>query len=122
MYPMCSALPPSSGARPRKAAEDLRNLQIHQNECGANAETINSTVSALRFFYTVTLRRRNLARSLVATRRPNKVREVLSVEEAAPGIKYKAALGVAYGAGLSPKTESELATTAQPRADDRQGP
>ncbi len=55
-------------------AEDLRNFQIHQHECGANAGTINSTVSALRFFYTVTLRRRDLACSLVATRRPHTVR------------------------------------------------
>jgi integrase/recombinase XerD len=86
--------------------EDLRNFQIHQHECGASAGTINGAVSALRFLYTVTLRRRDLARGLVATRRPHPVREVLSLEEvarlleAAPGIKYKAALGVAYGAGL----------------------
>jgi integrase/recombinase XerD len=87
-------------------AEDLRNFQIHQHESGASAGTINGAVSALRFLYIVTLRRRDLARALVATRRPDKIREVLSVEEAtrlleaAPGIKYKAALGVAYGAGL----------------------
>lgn len=87
-------------------SEDLRNFQIQQHESGASAGTINGAVSALRFFYTVTLRRRDLARGLVATRRPGNVREVLSVEEAArlleaaPGIKYKAALGVAYGAGL----------------------
>lgn len=87
-------------------SEDLRNFQIQQHESGASAGTINGAVSALRFFYTVTLRRRDLARGLVATRRPDNVREVLSVEEAArlleaaPGIKYKAALGVAYGAGL----------------------
>ena len=87
-------------------AEDLRNFQIHQHESGASAGTINGAVSALRFLYTVTLRRRDLARGLVAMRRPHKIREVLSVEEAArlleaaPGIKYKAALGVAYGAGL----------------------
>jgi len=87
-------------------SEDLRNFQIQQHEGGASAGTINGAVSALRFFYTVTLRRRDLARGLVATRRPDNVREVLSVEEAArlleaaPGIKYKAALGVAYGAGL----------------------
>lgn len=86
--------------------EDLRRFQIHQHEAGASILTINGTVSALRFFYSVTLRRRDLARSLVAMRRPYKAREVLSVEEAArlleaaPGIKYKAALGVAYGAGL----------------------
>ena len=68
--------------------------------------TINSTVSALRFLFTVTLNRRDLSRTLVITRNPRKLPDVLSVEEAArlleaaPGIKYKAALGVAYGAGL----------------------
>ena len=42
----------------------------------------------------------------MVTRYPRKLPEVLSVEEAArrleaaPGIKYKAALGAAYGAGL----------------------
>ena len=87
-------------------ADDLRSFQIHQHERGASASTINGAVSALRFFYGVTLKRQHLARSLVATRRPHRMREVLSVEEAArlfdaaPGIKYKAALGVAYGAGL----------------------
>ena len=86
--------------------DDLRSFQIHQHERGASASTINGSVSALRFFYGVTLKRRHLARGLVATRRPHRMREVLSVEEAArlleaaPGIKYKAALGVAYGAGL----------------------
>jgi site-specific recombinase XerD len=68
--------------------------------------TINSAVSALRFLCTVTLRRQDLARALVAVRRSTTVPEVLSVEEAArllaaaPGLKYKAALSVAYGAGL----------------------
>jgi len=88
------------------SAEDLRNFQIHQHESGASPTTINSAVSALRFLCTVTLRRRDLAGALVAMRRRHKMREVLSVEEAArllaaaPGIKYKAALSVAYGAGL----------------------
>ncbi|MGO4170497.1 phage integrase N-terminal SAM-like domain-containing protein [Novosphingobium sp. YAF33] len=59
-------------------AEDLRNFQIHQHESGASAGTINGAVSALRFLYTVTLRRRDLARGLITTRRPDK-REVLSV-------------------------------------------
>ena len=87
-------------------ADDLLSFQIHQHERGASASTINGAVSALRFFYGVTLKRQHLARSLVAMRRPHRMREVLSIEEAArlleaaPGIKYKAALGVAYGAGL----------------------
>jgi integrase/recombinase XerD len=86
--------------------EDLRRFQLMQHESGVRPTTINSTVSALRFLYTVTLKRRDLSRSLVVTRIVPRLPEVLSVEEAArllqaaPGIKYKAALGVAYGAGL----------------------
>ncbi len=87
-------------------AEDIRHYQLHQHETGVGPATINSTVSALRFLFTVTLNRRDLSRTLVITRNPRKLPEVLSVEEAArlleaaPGIKYKAALDVAYGAGL----------------------
>lgn len=86
--------------------EDIRRFQFHQHENGVGPATINSTVSALRFLFTVTLKRRDLARALVITRNPRKLPDVLSIEEAArlleaaPGIKYKAALGVAYGAGL----------------------
>jgi len=63
-------------------------------------------VSALRFFFTVTLDRPDLSRRLVLARFPRKLPAVLSVEEvgqlleAAPGIKYKAILGTPYGAGL----------------------
>jgi len=102
-------------------SEDLRNFQIQQHESGASADTINGAVSALRFFYTVTLRRRDLARALVATRRPDNVREVLSVEEvarlleAAPGIKYKAALAVAYAPACAcprPRISRSMTLTA----------
>jgi site-specific recombinase XerD len=67
---------------------------------------MNSAVSALRFFFTVTLDRPNLARRLTVVRQPRRLPAVLSVEEvtlllqAAPGPKYKAALATAYGAGL----------------------
>lgn len=86
--------------------EDLRRFQLMQHESGVRPTTINGTVSALRFLYNVTLKRRDLSRSLVITRIVPRLPEVLSVEEAArllqaaPGMKYKAALGVAYGAGL----------------------
>lgn len=86
--------------------EDLRRFQVMQHESGVRPTTINGTVSALRFLFTVTLKRRDLSRALVITRIVPRLPEVLSVEEAArllqaaPGIKYKAALGVAYGAGL----------------------
>ena len=36
-------------------AEDLRLFQLHQTQSGMQPPSINSTVSALRFFFTVTL-------------------------------------------------------------------
>jgi len=87
-------------------ADDVRRYQVHQHESGAQPPTINSSVSALRFFFTITLDRPDLSRRLLVIRHPRKLPDVLSVEEvarlleAAPGAKYKAALGTAYGAGL----------------------
>src|SRR5258708_7784237 len=87
-------------------AEDIRRFQAYQAESGVQPPTINSSVSALRFFFTVTLDRPDLSRRLILVRHPRKLPDVLSVEEvgrllaAAPGLKYKAALGTAYGAGL----------------------
>jgi site-specific recombinase XerD len=87
-------------------AEDIRRFQVHQRESGVQPPTINCSVSALRFLFTVTLDRPDLSRRLVLARYPRKLPAVLSVEEvgrlleAAPGIKYKAILGTAYGAGL----------------------
>lgn len=87
-------------------AEDLRRFQLHQAEAGVSTPMLNGAVSALRFFFTTTLDRPDLARRLTAVRRPHKLPEVLSPEEvtllleAAPGPKYKAALSTAYGAGL----------------------
>ena len=89
-----------------------------QHESGVRPTTINSTVSVLRFLFTVMRKRRNLSRALVITRMVPRLPEVLSVEEAArllqaaPGIKYKAALGVAYGAGL------RVSEVAHLKADD----
>jgi integrase/recombinase XerD len=87
-------------------AEDLRRFQIYQTQAGLQPPGINNSVSALRFFFTVTLDRPDLARRLTVVHQPRKLPMVLSVEEvarlleAAPGPKYKAALGTAYGAGL----------------------
>jgi integrase len=87
-------------------AEDLRRFQLHQTQSGMQPPSVNSAVSALRFFFTVTLDRPDLARRLTVVRQPRRLPAVLSVEEvalllqAAPGPKYKAALATAYGAGL----------------------
>ena len=44
--------------------EDLRLFQLHLTETHIRPPTINGTVSALRFFFTVTLGRADVARSL----------------------------------------------------------
>ena len=82
-------------------AEDLRRFQLHQTQSGMQPPSINSSVSALRFFFTVTLDRPDLARRLTVVRQPRRLPAVLSVEEitlllqAAPGPKYKAAFATA---------------------------
>jgi integrase/recombinase XerD len=87
-------------------AEDLRRYQLHLTEAGVRPPTINSTVSALRFFFSVTLDRPGVTKLMTFVAEPRKIPVVLSPEEvarfleAAPGPKYKAALSAAYGAGL----------------------
>jgi integrase/recombinase XerD len=95
------------GRSPRTAgSEDVRRFRLHLASSGAGTPKINITVAALRFFFKVTLDRPDLAKHLSFIHEPRKVPVVLSPEEvarfleAAPGIKYKAALSVAYGAGL----------------------
>ena len=87
-------------------AEDLRLYQLHLTEGGVRSPTINAAVSAMRFFFSVTLDRPDVTRLLTFVAEPRKIPVVLSPEEvarfleAAPGPKYKAALSAAYGAGL----------------------
>ncbi len=86
--------------------EDLRRFQLHMAQQQISPWSINAAIAALRFFFTVTLERPNLIRLLRIVNEPRKAPVVLSQEEvarlleAAPGVKYKAALSVAYGAGL----------------------
>ena len=90
----------------RSDAEDLRRYQLHMRSIGASATSMNAAVSALRFFFTVTLGRGDAQAGMTTVREPRKLPIVLSPEEvarlldAAPGLKYRAALSVAYGAGL----------------------
>jgi len=90
----------------RASREDVRGYLLHLASSGVGAGTVNGTGSALRFFFDVTLDRADIVRHLPIAREPRKAPIVLSPEEvarmleAAPGLKYKAALSVAYGAGL----------------------
>jgi integrase len=105
------------GRSPGKASkEDVRRFQLHLSESGAHTPKINATVSALRFFFDVTLDRADLGRQMTFIYEPRKVPVVLSPDEvrrfveAAPGLKYKAALSVAYGAGLRVSEVAALRT------------
>src|SRR4051794_25775079 len=86
--------------------EDLRLYQLHQTRIGMQPASINSSVSALRFFFTVTLDRPDLSRRLTVVPQPRRIPAGVSVEEvtlllrAATAPKYKAAFATAYGAGL----------------------
>ncbi len=86
--------------------EDLRRFQLHMAAEGASPGTMNAAVSALRFFFGVTLGRVGFGTCLAATPSPERLPVVLSTEEVArllgcaPGLKYQAALSVAYGCGL----------------------
>jgi site-specific recombinase XerD len=87
-------------------SDDLRRFQLHLAQQQISAGTINAAIAALRFFFNVTLERPDLVRPLRTVNEPRRAPVVLSQEEvarlleAAPGLKYKAALSVAYGAGL----------------------
>jgi integrase/recombinase XerD len=94
------------GPPDRATADDLRRFQVEQREAGVPVPTQNSIVSALRFFFTQTLDRPDLARKLVRLAHPRRLPVVLSRDEVArllnatTCLKHQAALSVAYGAGL----------------------
>jgi hypothetical protein len=100
--------------------EDVRRFQLHLAANGAHVPILDHTVAALRFFFRVTLKRPDIIEHTTFIHEPRKLPVVLSTEEvarllaAAPGLKYKAALSVAYGAGL------RAASGAQEHPDDDQ--
>jgi len=87
-------------------AEDVRRFQIEQHDLGVPTPTMNSIVSALRFFFTHTIDRPDLARKVIRVAHPRTLPVVLSRDEVArllnatTCLKHQAALSVAYGAGL----------------------
>src|SRR5712672_9538 len=86
--------------------EDVRRYQLHLAASGSGVPTLNQSVSTLRFFFKITLGRADIVNHTPFIHVPRKLPVVLSPEEvarfldAAPGLKYKVALSVAYGAGL----------------------
>jgi len=88
------------------SAEDLRRFQLHLVELGTSSITLNATLTGLRFFFEETLNRHDALRRMSHVYEPRKLPLILSIEEvtrlleAAGSLKYKAALSIAYGAGL----------------------
>jgi len=86
--------------------EDLRRFQLHLVDHGISPITLNATITSLKFFFDVTVRRPDLTVGMQSVRVPQKLPVVLSRDEvarliaAAPNLKYQTALALAYGAGL----------------------
>ena len=87
-------------------AEDLRCYQLHLVETGISSIMLNAKITALRFFFAVTLDRADAMAKMSPVREPRKLPVELSCEEMARLIeaagkpKYQALLSVACGAGL----------------------
>ena len=88
------------------SAEELRRFQLHLVDKGVSSITLNATITALRFFFQTTLDRTDIMIKMSTVPVPRKLPVVLSRQEvtrlidAAGNPKYRAALSVAYGAGL----------------------
>ncbi len=86
--------------------EDLRTFQLQLVEQGVSSTTINATITGLTFFFGTTLERPEALKRMSRVYKPQKLPQVLSVEEVecllagASNPKHRAALAVAYGAGL----------------------
>ena len=86
--------------------EDVHRYQLHLGSIGTTIPTVNAGASALRFFFKVTLKRRDLADAVVSVREPRRLPVVLSPEEvgrllaSTTNIKHKAALSLTYATGL----------------------
>ena len=82
----------------KATAEDVHRYQLWLASIGTTVPTVNVSATALRFFFKVTLKRRDLADAIVSVREPRRLPVVLSPEEvgrllaSTTNIKRKAAL------------------------------
>jgi integrase/recombinase XerD len=88
------------------SADDARGFLLHRQRRGVSVGAINSASVALRFYLRVTLAKPFGVERVPVIKDAKKIPIVLTPEEVArliamaPGLKYRAALSVAYGAGL----------------------
>jgi integrase/recombinase XerD len=90
----------------RLGLTEVRAYQIHLVATGASWAGFNVAVSALRFFYGVTLGRSAMVERIPYARKERQLPVILSAEEvvrffaAVPSLKHRTALMTAYAAGL----------------------
>ena len=108
-----------SGALARYShAEELRAYQLHMTDTGVTPSVYNARITALRFFFSMTCGREEMKRYMQFRTEPRKLPAVLSAEEVSelltvapgPGLKYRAALSISYGAGLRASEVCNLTT------------
>ena len=95
-------------------AEDVRGFLLHLQAEGVSVSGINSHSTALRFFLKVTLKRGEEVDRIPILREHRRLPVVFTPEEVAriiacaPGLKYRTALSVTYGAGLRASETASL--------------
>jgi len=86
--------------------EDLRGYQLHLVDSGTSPISLTAAITALKFFFEVTLNQGELMAKMQPVRVPRTLPVVLSRDEAARliaaarNLKAQTALSVAYGTGL----------------------
>lgn len=88
--------------------KELRAYQLHMTDTGVSGITFNVRIVTLGFFFGMTCGREDMKRYMQFSSQPRKLPVVFSVEEVSdilmaapgPGLKYRAALSISYGAGL----------------------
>ena len=95
------------GRSPTTASvEDLRNYQLHLVDHGVSPASLNSAISGLKFFFSVTLDRPETMAKMQPVHLPRKLPEIMSPDEvrrliaAAGNLKHQTALSLAYATGL----------------------
>ena len=97
------------GRSPDTATRDeLRAYQLHMTDTEVTPSVYNARITALGFFFSMTCGRDEMKKYMQFRTEPRKLPIVLSIEEVSavlaaapgPGMKYRAALSIGYGAGL----------------------
>lgn len=106
------------GRSPETAtAEELRDFQLHLVDAGTTASMLNGIITALRFFFRVTVGKPERLSLMSPVPQPEVLPVILSPGEVAeilafaPSLKAQTALSVAYGAGLRGSEIVKLKTT-----------